>query len=239
MKNKIKKLIPIKLKRARKIILQKIKSLPYVLMYNYYKKHTELNENKVLFLSSSRDTLSGNFLFIYNELKTRKKNDRYKYRSKNETRNINRGADTGCFLFYSGKGHLGTSFEFHLGHYTAAHFKRQLGVDPIIGGWIYLFLSKSTDSLGNSTAATAIFKASPGRKGSIPDFSTAQKSRPLSIYTFRISAMYGSPTAYSAASPATQDRTIRTGLRLFFVSRPMISAEGISPSRKPKVGCST
>ena len=69
MKNKIKKLIPIKLKRAIKIILQKIKSLPYVLMYNYYKKHTELNEKKVLFLSSSRDTLSGNFLFIYNELK--------------------------------------------------------------------------------------------------------------------------------------------------------------------------
>ena len=69
MKNKIKKLIPIKLKRAIKIILQKIKSLPYVLMYNYYKKHTELNETKVLFLSSSRDTLSGNFLFIYNELK--------------------------------------------------------------------------------------------------------------------------------------------------------------------------
>lgn len=69
MKNKIKKLIPIKLKRTIKIILQKIKSLPYVLMYNYYKKHTKLNEKKVLFLSSSRNTLSGNFLFIYNELK--------------------------------------------------------------------------------------------------------------------------------------------------------------------------
>ena len=58
-----------KIKSIIKILLQKIKSLDYIVLYNHYKHKTKMNNNKVLFLSVSREELSGNFEFINNELK--------------------------------------------------------------------------------------------------------------------------------------------------------------------------
>lgn len=58
-----------KLKECIKIFLQKIKSLEYIILYNHYKHKYKLDSKKILFLSVSRDTISGNFEFIYNELK--------------------------------------------------------------------------------------------------------------------------------------------------------------------------
>lgn len=67
--NKIKKFIPKKIRSLIKRILQKFKSLQYIVLYNFYKKICKLDEKKILFLSDSRETLSGNFYYIYNELK--------------------------------------------------------------------------------------------------------------------------------------------------------------------------
>lgn len=64
----IKKLIPKSIKGFIKRILQKIKRTEYIILYNHYKIIYNLNENKVLFLSDSRENLSGNFEFIYKEL---------------------------------------------------------------------------------------------------------------------------------------------------------------------------
>lgn len=50
-------------------ILQKIKKLFYIIIYNYYVKKYDLNDKLVLFLSDSRDHISGNFEYIYNYLK--------------------------------------------------------------------------------------------------------------------------------------------------------------------------
>lgn len=52
-----------------KRILQKIKRSLDILLYKFYCKKTSLDSNKVLFLSASRDSLTGNFEFVYNELK--------------------------------------------------------------------------------------------------------------------------------------------------------------------------
>ena len=67
--NKIKKIIPKKIRSLIKRVLQKFKSLQYIVFYNFYKKTCKLDEKKILFLSDSRETLSGNFYYIYNELK--------------------------------------------------------------------------------------------------------------------------------------------------------------------------
>ncbi len=40
----------------------------YIILYNHYVKKYPLNDKKILFLSSSRTELSGNLLYIYNEL---------------------------------------------------------------------------------------------------------------------------------------------------------------------------
>lgn len=49
--------------------LQKVKRLFCIIIYNYYVKKYELDDKLVLFLSDSRDHISGNFEFIYNYLK--------------------------------------------------------------------------------------------------------------------------------------------------------------------------
>lgn len=58
-----------KIKGIIKSFLQKLKSIEYVILYNHYKHKYKLDNKKVLFLSVSRTDLSGNFEFIYNELK--------------------------------------------------------------------------------------------------------------------------------------------------------------------------
>ncbi len=58
-----------KSKSLIKRTLQKLRRSSYILLYKYYCKKYELNSNKVLFLSASRDSLTGNFEFVYNELK--------------------------------------------------------------------------------------------------------------------------------------------------------------------------
>ena len=49
--------------------LQKIKRMSCIIIYNYFTKRCKLNEKRVLFLSDSRDHISGNFEYIYNYLK--------------------------------------------------------------------------------------------------------------------------------------------------------------------------
>lgn len=48
--------------------LQYMKKLDCILLYTLYKIGTKQNHKKVLFLSDSRDTISGNFAFIYKRL---------------------------------------------------------------------------------------------------------------------------------------------------------------------------
>ena len=55
--------------RYIKGFLQKVKRLFCIIIYNYYVKKCNLEEKTVLFLSDSRDHISGNFEFIYNYLK--------------------------------------------------------------------------------------------------------------------------------------------------------------------------
>ena len=61
-----------KMKSIIKIFLQKVLKSPYIILYDYYKRRTSINPKQVLLLSDSRQDLSGNFQFIYDELK---KND--------------------------------------------------------------------------------------------------------------------------------------------------------------------
>ncbi len=61
------------MKNTIKKILQKLRRLDYIVLYKHYCRKCKLNENNVLFLSSSRDTLSGNSYFVYEEIKKRKK----------------------------------------------------------------------------------------------------------------------------------------------------------------------
>lgn len=61
-------------KKARiKILLQKLIRMPYIIFYTYFKNTTKVAEDKILFLSDSREDLSGNFQFIYDEIKKQKK----------------------------------------------------------------------------------------------------------------------------------------------------------------------
>ena len=71
---------------------------------------------------------------------------------------------------------------------------------------------------------------------SIPFLSTCQNVSPLPRYAFAISAMYGTPMAYSTASPASIAVTDRQNVSGRRAKLPMTHADGISPSRKPNVG---
>lgn len=55
--------------RYVKGFLQKIKRMSCIIIYNYFTRRCKLNEKRVLFLSDSRDHISGNFEYIYNYLK--------------------------------------------------------------------------------------------------------------------------------------------------------------------------
>ena len=61
-----------KIKSFIKIFLQKLKLLDYIILFNHYKHKIKINDKKVLFLSSSRDSLTGNFEFINKELQKHK-----------------------------------------------------------------------------------------------------------------------------------------------------------------------
>lgn len=63
----------IRLKNIIKRILQKVRRAFYIITYKVFCLFTKLNGNKVLFLSASRDTLSGNFQFVYDEISKRNK----------------------------------------------------------------------------------------------------------------------------------------------------------------------
>ncbi len=52
-----------------KIILQRIRRSENIFLYKYFCKKLPLDKNKILFLSDSRDSLTGNFEFVYEELK--------------------------------------------------------------------------------------------------------------------------------------------------------------------------
>ena len=56
-----------------KRILQRVKQVVYIILYKPFCLFYKQEENSVLFLSASRNTLSGNFEFVYNEIKKRKK----------------------------------------------------------------------------------------------------------------------------------------------------------------------
>lgn len=61
------------IKQIFKKMLQKIRQIFYIVMYKINCIFFKLNDNKVLFLSSSRENLTGNFEFVYNEIKNRNK----------------------------------------------------------------------------------------------------------------------------------------------------------------------
>lgn len=68
MKNAIKKFIPKNIKGFIKMILQYLRKLDCILLYTFYKITTKQDPKKILFLSDSRDDLTGNFEFIYKRL---------------------------------------------------------------------------------------------------------------------------------------------------------------------------
>ena len=49
-------------------IIQRIRRIDYIIFYNYYKVREKVDANKILMLSDSRDSLSGNLQYIYDEL---------------------------------------------------------------------------------------------------------------------------------------------------------------------------
>lgn len=65
--------------RYVKGFLQRLKKLFYIIAYNFYVGKYDLNDKLVLFLSDSRDHISGNFEYIYNYLK--ENNPEYKLKS--------------------------------------------------------------------------------------------------------------------------------------------------------------
>lgn len=56
-----------------KKILQKLRQIVYISLYKLFCIFNRLDDNKVLFLSASRASLTGNFKFVYDEIKKRKK----------------------------------------------------------------------------------------------------------------------------------------------------------------------
>ena len=51
-----------------KVSLQRIKRIVYIVFYVYFKYTNKVKDNKILFLSDSREELSGNFKFVYDEI---------------------------------------------------------------------------------------------------------------------------------------------------------------------------
>lgn len=61
------------MKNTLKIVLQKLRQIFYITLYRIICIFTKLDDNKVLFLSASRASLTGNFKFVYDEIKKEKK----------------------------------------------------------------------------------------------------------------------------------------------------------------------
>ena len=61
------------MKSLVKKVLQKVRRLFYIIVYKFFCLFTKLDDRKVLFLSSSRDSLTGNFIFVYDEISKRNK----------------------------------------------------------------------------------------------------------------------------------------------------------------------
>ena len=53
--------------------LQKLRQIVYISLYKLFCIFNRLDDNKILFLSASRASLTGNFKFVYDEIKKRKK----------------------------------------------------------------------------------------------------------------------------------------------------------------------
>ncbi len=69
MKAFIEKFIPKRYRKTVTRLLQKLRKVDYIILFNWYKMVVKLESQKILFLSDSRETLSGNFEYINNELK--------------------------------------------------------------------------------------------------------------------------------------------------------------------------
>lgn len=61
------------MKKIIKKRLQKLRQIVYISLYKLFCIFNRLDDNKVLFLSASRASLTGNFKFVYDEIKKRKK----------------------------------------------------------------------------------------------------------------------------------------------------------------------
>lgn len=57
------------LKSFIKIFFQKMRLSIYIILYDYFKLTKKIDNKKILFLSDSREDLSGNFKFVYDEVK--------------------------------------------------------------------------------------------------------------------------------------------------------------------------
>lgn len=54
-------------------ILQRVKKMLYIMVYNFLRLTKKVNNNKILLVSNSRDDLSGNLKFIYDRMKLEQK----------------------------------------------------------------------------------------------------------------------------------------------------------------------
>ena len=61
------------MKTLLKRVLQKVRRIFYIVLYKFFCLFTKLDDKKVLFLSASRDSLTGNFVFVYDEISKRNK----------------------------------------------------------------------------------------------------------------------------------------------------------------------
>lgn len=65
-------------KNYKRIIMQRVRRYPYVILYPIFQLFVKQRNNEILFLSDSRTDLTGNFGCVYNEIKKR---DKYIVRS--------------------------------------------------------------------------------------------------------------------------------------------------------------
>lgn len=62
------------LKNKAKPVLQKIKKLPYIMLYNILKSLRKIDTHKIVLISNNKKELSGNLLYIYNYLQNMEEN---------------------------------------------------------------------------------------------------------------------------------------------------------------------
>ena len=58
-----------------KPFLQRVRQIFYIILYKIFCLFNRLNDDRVLFLSASRASLTGNFKFVYDEIKKKNKYD--------------------------------------------------------------------------------------------------------------------------------------------------------------------